>query len=122
MSRNKFSASHKDAVLDLLQELSIHQVHVTYDGDYTYKDRASDFMAVFNGTSTQEQGRRVLLQILQMCDRPADLRDAEHMGTMAFKNGMRRVGDEIKLCFVPKERVTVEKQTSEVKNDVDDGR
>ena len=95
-----------DPIVTLLE--SLPRVRVGRDG-YSHIDRASDFVAVFAGTSGPDQGRRVLSQIHQICD-PAPLpMDADKPGTMAFKNGMRRVMTEIMLCMVARDPVTIER-------------
>lgn len=55
-------------------------------------------MAVFS----TEQGRRVLDQIVQICDPASIPSDADKPGTLAFKAGQRRVLNEIQRCFVIK--------------------
>lgn len=87
---------------------SLPRVAVSYEGAYTYKDRAHDFLSVFGGNSTREQGMRVLAQISQICDPVPRFDDADKPGTLAMKAGMRRVMHEIMLCMVNKEQVKVE--------------
>ena len=92
---------HSDDLQELLASLPRNRV-----GDnYTERDRAADFLAVFS----TEQGRRVLDQIVQICDPPSLLEDADKHGTLAFKAGRRRVLNEIQRCFVVKAAVVVEK-------------
>ena len=58
-------------------------------------DRARDFIAVFNGESSREQGQRVFMQIEMWCS-PAPSRDhAERPGLLAFKEGRRSILKEI---------------------------
>jgi len=96
----------KEALVELLE--SLPRVRAADDGPYTYKDRAADFIAVFNGTSNAEQGRRVLSQIHQICDPAPIFSDADKPGALAWKTGMRRVFAEIMLCFVAKQPVTIQ--------------
>ena len=101
-----FRRNDVDALVQLLEELP--RVTPSTEGPYTFVDRASDFIAVFNGASSAEQGRRVLSQIAQICDPAPKLSDADKPGTLAAKMGMRRVLAEIQLCFVAKEPMRVE--------------
>lgn len=96
----------KDDLLELLEQLP--RIGVGVNG-YTQEARAADFIAVFNGTSTPEQGRRVLSQIAIICDPAPRVSDADKPGTLAFKAGMRRVFAEIQLCFVVKAPVEVQR-------------
>jgi hypothetical protein len=58
-------------------------------------DRARDFIAVFNGESSREQGQRVFMQIEMWCS-PAPVRDhADKPGLLAFKEGRRSILREI---------------------------
>jgi hypothetical protein len=58
-------------------------------------DRARDFIAVFTGESSREQGRRVFMQIEMWCC-PAPSRDhAEKPGLLAFKEGRRSILKDI---------------------------
>ena len=106
--RPQFSKADRDAVVDLLEELP--RIHVSHDGGYSFADRAHDFMAVFNGTSTADQGRRVLAQIAQICDPVSSIKDADSHGSLAWKGGMRRVMHELMLCMVTREPVRVERK------------
>lgn len=99
-----------DQVVELLSTMP--RVRVSEDGPYTFKDRAADFIAVFNST---DQGQRVLSQIAQICDPIPREADADKPGTLAYKTGMRRVMAEIMLCMTVKEPVKVE--TSQKEND-----
>ena len=96
-----------DPLVDLLEALP--RVIVRHEGTYTYKDRAADFMAVFNGQSSIEQGRRVLSQIQQICDPTPSIVDADKPGTLAFKAGERRGFYELMNCFVSREPPVVER-------------
>lgn len=109
--RRPFREEDLDSVVDLLEALP--RLHVSEDGAYTFRDRATDFMAVFNGDSTADQGRRVLAQIAQICDPTIRITDADKHGTLAFKSGQRRVMQEIMLCMVSREPVRVEKRTTD---------
>ena len=102
----------KDAVLELLE--SLPRVVARQDGPYTLQDRARDFIAVFNGTSAPDQGRRVLSQIHQICDPHPDRKNADKAGTLAFNEGMRRVMAEIMFCFVVKEPLIIERSDPRV--------
>lgn len=105
--RNREQSCAVDAVVALLEQMP--RVRATETGPYTYADRARDFLAVFGGTSTPEQGRCVLSQIHQICD-PAPARaNADKPGTLAFNEGMRRVMSELMLCMVAKPPVTIER-------------
>jgi hypothetical protein len=97
-----------DQVVELLSAMP--RVRVSETGPYTFKDRAADFIAVFNGASSAEQGQRVLSQIAQICDPVPKEQDADRPGTLAYKTGMRRVMAEIMLCMAVKEPVKVETQ------------
>jgi len=103
--RLKASWRNKDKLVDLLESLS----PVRVGDEYTEQDRARDFIAVFSATSDGEQGRRVLSQIAAMCDPNVSLPDADKHGTLAYKAGMRRVMQEIQLCFVVREAPLVER-------------
>lgn len=96
-----------DELVALLE--SMPRVKASADGQYNFTDRARDFTIVFNS----EAGRRVLSQIHQICDPVARIQDADKPGTLAFKDGMRRVMGEIMLCFVVKGPIVIEKQSSE---------
>lgn len=71
--------------------------------EYKEIDRARDFAAVFNENSTAEQGRKVMSQIVDICDPRITSEDADKPGTLAYKVGMRRVLQEIQRCFVVRE-------------------
>lgn len=96
-----------DPLADLLEALP--RVIARHEGPYTYKDRAQDFLAVFNGQSGIEQGRRVLSQIQQFCDRTPSRLDADKHGTLAFDAGGRRIFYELMNCFVSREPPVVER-------------
>lgn len=72
---------------------------------YTEQDRASDFLAVFNGESNRDQGQRVLSQIVEFCSPSPNPNDADKPGTLAFKDGRRWVLGELMRCFVMRLRV-----------------
>jgi hypothetical protein len=101
-----------DQVVELLSAMP--RVRASEQGPYTYKDRAADFLAVFNGSSSAEQGQRVLAQIAQICDPTPLPNDADKPGTLAYKTGMRRVMTEIMVCMAVKEPVKAEKETQDV--------
>ena len=110
--KKKFNA---DPVVELFAALP--RVKVSMDGPYTYQDRASDFIAVFNGQSSPEQGQRVLAQIAQICDPVARRENADKPGTLAFEAGMRRVMAEVMLCMAVKEPVKAETVSMEKTNE-----
>jgi len=95
-----------DYVVSVMEQLP--RIIVRDEGPYTPTDRARDFIAVFNGTSDAEQGRRVLSQISTICDPGVHLNDADKHGTLAMKSGMRRVFHEIMVCMVARQPVQVE--------------
>lgn len=97
---------HSDEVLKFLQALP--QIRVMPEGPYTETDRARDFLAVFSGTSTPDQGARVLSQIHQICDPAPNFPDANNHGALAWKAGMRRVFVEIMRCMVVRQELTKE--------------
>ena len=97
--RRKARWRNKDHLLELLESLSPVQI----GDDYTEENRARDFIAVFSSSSDGEQGRRVLSQIASICDPKINPGDADKHGTLAFKMGMRRVMQQIQLCFVIRE-------------------
>lgn len=110
-SSRPFKKADLDAVVDLLEQLPrIHATNEAGPNGYSFADRASDFLAVFSGNSTPEQGRRVLAQIAQICDPITKISDADLPGTLAFKAGQRRVMHEIMLCMVAREPVRVERK------------
>lgn len=109
-TRRPFKDADLDSVVELLETLP--RIHVTDGGPYTFAARAQDFMAVFNGHSTPEQGQRVLAQVAQICDPVSKIADADKPGTLAFKAGMRRVMAEIMLCMVTREPVRVERKST----------
>lgn len=76
--------------------------------DYNEQDRARDFLAVFNGESDAEQGRRVLSMINNYCNtRPSEnLSDS----VRAFRDGRRDVPEFIIRCMVPRDPVSVERE------------
>lgn len=86
---------HSDELVAFLRSLA----PVRLGDTYTEQDRAQDFMAVFNGNSTAEQGQRVLFQIATICD-PVRREDPDNHGALAYRAGMRRVMQEIQRCFV----------------------
>lgn len=68
---------------------------------YTREDRRRDFMAVFAGDSTAEQGARVLAQICAICEgTPIGPRDVDNHALLAFRAAMRWVVAEIGNCMV----------------------
>lgn len=97
-----------DPVVELFE--SLPRIRVSQEGPYTFQDRSQDFLAVFGGTSNAEQGARVLAQISQICDPLPTINDADKPGTLAFKNGMRRVMSEIILCMAMRGDVKIERQ------------
>ena len=82
-------------------------------GSYSQLDRYRDFRAVFFGS---DAGRRVLAQIVNLCEGlPVLEADAESHARMAYRAGMRRVGQEIVRWMnaeppVPQERTQAEKE------------
>jgi hypothetical protein len=73
----------------------------THDGPYTFEDRYRDVWAVFNGTSTPEQGQRVLSQIMRIAEGPLVTPDrADEPGFLAYVAGMRYVHGQILRLFV----------------------
>lgn len=97
-----------DQVIEVLTAMP--RVRATENGPYTFQSRAADFIAVFNGASSAEQGQRVLSQIAQICDPLPKESDADKPGTLAYKTGMRRVMAEIMLCMAVKEPIKAETQ------------
>lgn len=95
-----------DQVIELLSTMP--RVRASHEGPYTFEDRARDFIAVFSGNSSAEQGQRVLSQISTICDPVPRRESADKPGTLAFEAGMRRVMAEIMLCMAVKEPVKVE--------------
>lgn len=65
-----------------------------------YVQRAQDFIAVFAGSSTKEQGERVLSHIQLFCNATATPADADKPGTLAFKAGQSWVLAQIMRAFV----------------------
>ena len=109
--REKVQRRYKtDQIVELMAAMP--RIRATETGPYTFKDRSNDFLAVFNGSSSPEQGQRVLSQIAQICDPVPVPTDADRPGTLAYKTGMRRVMTEIMLCMAVKE--PVEKETTDV--------
>lgn len=106
MSENNKRKYKVDQVIEVLSAMP--RVRANENGPYTFQDRASDFIAVFNGASSAQQGQRVLSQIAQICDPAPQMADADRHGTLAYKTGMRRVMTEIMLCMAVKEPVKVE--------------
>lgn len=104
--RRKPPFQGSDDLLDLLE--SLPRIRVGADG-YSETDRASDFIGVFSS----EQGRRVLTQIGQICDRPSPLAEADRHGALAFKAGSRWVMHEIQRCFVVRQPVITERNADE---------
>ncbi len=107
MRKKKVVIQNPDEILDILE--SLPRVVAREEGPYTFDDRARDFLAVFSGASTAEQGQRVLSQLHQICDPQARLDEADKPGTLAFKSGMRRVFNELMLCFVVRTPLKIEK-------------
>jgi hypothetical protein len=58
-------------------------------------DRARDFIAVFMGESTREQGQRVFLQLEAWCSPAPHFAHADQPGVLAFKEGRRSILKEI---------------------------
>lgn len=105
-TRTTKKSSDLDAVVALLEALP--RVLVRDEGPYTAQDRANDFRSVFSGSSSADQGQRVLSQIAQICDPSPRRDDADHPGRLAFDLGKRRVMAEIMLCMVARPTVTIE--------------
>jgi hypothetical protein len=77
-----------------------------HDGPYTFDDRYRDVWAVFNGTSTPEQGQRVLSQIMRLCEGPLVTPDkADDAGFLAYVAGMRYVHGQIMRLFMPPPKI-----------------
>lgn len=69
---------------------------------YTEQNRAQDFIAVFWGDSTREQGMRVLAQLMDFCNpTPGRQFDAHQL---AFREGQRWTGAQILGAFVYTEK------------------
>lgn len=65
-------------------------------GGYSKMDRYRDFRAVFTGTSTPEQGKRVLAQIIAHCEGlPLIEADAEQAHKLVWRAATRSVGLQI---------------------------
>lgn len=58
-------------------------------------DRARDFIAVFNGESSREQGQRVFMQLEMWCSPAPSPAHADQPGLLAFKEGRRSILREI---------------------------
>ena len=67
----------------------------------TELDRARDFIAVFNGESTREQGQRVFVQMELWCSPIPQMQHADQPGTLAFKEGRRSILREILMASNP---------------------
>jgi hypothetical protein len=68
------------------------------DGPYTFLDEQRDFLAVFNGNSTPEQGRRVLSIIASVCEGPAvSIHEVSDHAKLAWRYATRSVMHEITL-------------------------
>ncbi len=102
--RAKFLRS--DDVVELLESLP----SVGLGEAYTEQERATDFLAVFSGQSTPEQGRRVLSQIAAVCDPPSFPENADKPGTLAYQDGMRRVMQVIMRMMTIRKEVVIEHQ------------
>jgi hypothetical protein len=61
----------------------------------TEVDRARDFIAVFNGESSREQGQRVFMQMEIWCSPAPNAAHAERPGYLAYKEGRRSILKEI---------------------------
>lgn len=71
---------------------ALRPVRVSVEGPYTPLDRYRDFHAVF----ADERGRRVLAQIVDLCEgRPRSIEDVGDHARMAFRDGMRWAGLKI---------------------------
>ena len=67
---------------------------------YSEEQRAADFMAVFNGESNVDQGRRVYAQIADSLQPIANPKNADRPGMLAFQEGMRYALYFINRCMV----------------------
>lgn len=73
--------------------------------NYTDEDRARDFLAVFTGQSGPDEGRRVLVQLVDFCSPNPSPLNADKPGLLAFKDGQRWVMGELMRCFVSRRRI-----------------
>lgn len=78
-------------------------------------DRSRDFLAVFGGESTRDQGLRVYEQIRRWCSPASFGTDADKPGTLAFKEGRRSILREIDTaCRPDRQRVPEIERTPNV--------
>lgn len=83
-------------VIELLEVLP--RVGIGIDG-YTEEARSGDFLAVFNGASTAEQGRRVLSQLSTHYNPLSRLENADKPGVLAYHEGLRGAFNYILRCM-----------------------
>ncbi len=79
-----------------------------FPSSYTSQDMAKDFIDVFNGESTVEQGRRVFSMINNHCS-PRSKDNLSH-DTRAFRDGMRSVPEFITRSMVVRQDVEIQTQ------------
>lgn len=73
-------------------------VEASEEGPYTFADEQRDFLSVFNGDSTPEQGRRVLSIIVAICEGPpVSIHDVSDHARLAWRYATRSVMHEITL-------------------------
>lgn len=108
IKKEPFPRESLDRVMAVMEALPRLRVSDEPNSTYTTANRASDFLAVFNGTSNADQGRRVLSQISMICDPRVLPGDADRHGTLALKSGQRLVLHEIMACMVSSLPIQVE--------------
>lgn len=97
MSRQRKRFSEADIVA-LFETLPVARL----GSEYTETDRAQDFIKTF---TMNDEGKRVLAQISDLCNPNPAPSDADKPGRLAFKEGQRWVLGEIMRCFLTNRRV-----------------
>lgn len=90
-------------------------IQASEDGPYTFLDEQRDFLAVFNGDSTAEQGRRVLSIIASICEGPpVSIHEVSDHARLAWRYATRSVMQDITLRMAGRRGIVkIEKQNEE---------
>jgi hypothetical protein len=105
--RQRPQFSNLDDIIDLLESLPNPRVGTN---NYTEKDRAQDFLAVFTNDSNSVQGRRVLSQLSTILNPASNVANADKAGTLAFNEGKRAAWQEVLRCFAVRAAPVIQKR------------
>ncbi len=80
---------------------------------YAEEARSSDFLAVFNGESNAEQGRRVLSQLSTHFNPYSRLENADRPGVLAYNEGLRGAFQYILRCMTIRQAPVIQRTPDE---------